>query len=156
MAPVAVVDGEGDVEMTATAEPALQNFFHAEILSALFLDIEHFRVAHVATHPVEMRFVREVCRGDAPHLGCQLYCPVKIHDRGFLIQVSAWGYQPSPERLGPVDTISVFGGREWFFPEVDVLFFDVGAVFSVALDTVSLMTECGRAVMAGSAIAAFI
>lgn len=85
MTPVAVVDGEGDIEMTATAEPALQNLSHAKILSPLLLDVEHFRVAHVTTHPVKMRLVREVCRRDAPHFGCQLNRPVEIHDRGLLL-----------------------------------------------------------------------
>jgi len=85
MTPVAVVDGEGYSEMTATAELALQNLSHAKILSPLFLDVEHFRVAHVTTHPVKMRFVRKVCRGDVPHLGCQFNRPVKIHDRGLFL-----------------------------------------------------------------------
>jgi len=85
MTPVAVVDREGYIEMTATAELTLQNLSHAKILSPLFLDVEHFRVAHVTTHPVKMRFVREVCRRDVPHLGCQLNRPVKIHDRGLLL-----------------------------------------------------------------------
>ena len=85
MTPVAVVDGVGDIEMTATAEPALQNLSHAKILSSLLLDVEHFRVAHVTTHPVKMRFVRKVCRGDVPHLGCQFNRPVKIHDRGLFL-----------------------------------------------------------------------
>ena len=85
MTTVAVVDGEGYSEMAATAELALQNLFHTKIFSPLFLDVEHFRVAHVTTHPVKMRFVREVCRRDAPHLGCQLNRPVKIHDRGLIL-----------------------------------------------------------------------
>mgnify|MGYP001550089368 CR=1 FL=1 len=83
VARLAVVDGEGDIEMTATAKPALQNLSHAKILGPLFLDVEHFRVAHVTTHPVNMIFVREVCRRDAPHFGCQLNRHVKIHNRGF-------------------------------------------------------------------------
>lgn len=156
MTPVAVVDGEGYIEMTATAEPALQNFFHAEILGPLFLDVEHFRVAHVTTHPVKMRFVREVCRRDAPHLGCQFNRPVKIHDSGLLPQVSAWRYQPSLERLRPVNSISILGCREWFFSEVDELFFDVGNIVIMTFDAVLLMAEGGCAVMACSTIAAIL
>ncbi len=156
MTPVAVVDGEGYIEMTATAEPALQNLSHAEILSPLFLDVEHFRVAHVTTHPVKMRFVGEVCRGDAPHLGCQFNRPVKIHDSGLLPQVSAWRYQPSLERLRPVNSISILGCREWFFSEVDELIFDVGIVVIMTFDAVLLMAEGGCAVMACSTIAAIL
>lgn len=156
MTPVAVVDGEGYIEMTATAEPALQNLSHAEILSPLFLDVEHFRVAHVTTHPVKMRFVGEVCRRDAPHLGRQLNRPVKIHDSGLLPQVSAWRYQPSLERLRPVNSISILGCREWFFSEVDELIFDVGIVVIMTFDAVLLMAEGGCAVMACSTIAALL
>ena len=156
MTPVAVVDGEGYVEMTATAEPALQNLSHAEILSPLFLDVEHFRVAHVTTHPVKMRFVGEVCRRDHPHLGCQLNRPVKIHDSGLLPQVSAWRYQPSLERLRPVNSISILGCREWFFSKVDELICDVGIVVIMTFDAVLLMAEGGCAVMACSTIAAIL
>ena len=156
MAPVAVVDREGYIEMTATAEPALQNLSHAKILSPLFLDVEHFRVAHITAHPVKMRFVREVCRRDHPDLGCQFDRPVKIHDRWLFLQISTWGYEPSLERLRPVNSISVFGRWEWFFSEIDKLVFDEGIVVIVTFDAVLSMTEGGCAVMASSTITAIL
>ena len=60
------------------------------------------------------------------------------------------------ERLRPVNTIAVLGCREWFFPEVDELCFDVGIVVIMTFDAVLLMTESGCAVMACSAIAAIL
>ena len=60
------------------------------------------------------------------------------------------------ERLRPVNTIPVLGCREWFFPEVDELCFDVGIVVIMTFDAVLSMTEGGCAVMACSTIAAIL
>ena len=57
------------------------------------------------------------------------------------------------ERLRPVNGISVLGCREWFFPEVNELCFNVGIVVIMTFDAVLLMTESGCAVMACSTIA---
>jgi hypothetical protein len=85
MASVTGVDGKGHIKMARTAEFTFQNRIHTEILSPLFLDIEHGWMAHITIHPIKMGFVREICGGDSSHFCLKFNRSVKRHDKGLFL-----------------------------------------------------------------------
>ena len=151
---LAVVDGEGHLRVTGTAELFVQDVLHQEVSGPLLLDREDVWVAVRAFEPLHVFFVRELGGGDhrpgRRHLEFLVVGNrLEIRLENALLRLD----QPAPFRGDPVDLVAVIrlGELERLAKFIERAFF-VGGTARVALRAVPVrVPERRLAVVAGGA-----